>query len=317
MVIAYILFALAGIMLVSIPAVYIYRHYKNKKIITLAEEDQIRKNTEAENNKDFLFETCDFLVNFEKEFGITFFDYVNKFSKKYHVYSSPENGVDNLNTLFQNDNGTDFIVLDHKTEVDSMLCDKTNSSYYSPFFYLFLQYYFSKDLTKTNNLIDALKSVKTSDISPYCFKIDDIWYVKEMVVNEERINYNTNKPSTLGLAAHEAVFGTASAMNKVINSQNTTTRITKKYIEIVFKQNAKRGKLYFKADNEKLIPDFLRDLLLTKNEEIVKANPQINIVEQKQSTSTNLDEIKKLKELLDIGAITLEEFNTKKADLLK
>ncbi|ECJ9746360.1 DUF4429 domain-containing protein [Listeria monocytogenes] len=35
-----------------------------------------------------------------------------------------------------------------------------------------------------------------------------------------------------------------------------------------------------------------------------------------QSGTSNLDEIKKLKELLDMGAITQDEFDTKKANLL-
>ena len=41
-----------------------------------------------------------------------------------------------------------------------------------------------------------------------------------------------------------------------------------------------------------------------------------NQPQQKKNDNTNLDEIKKLKELLDIGAITQEEFDTKKKELL-
>ncbi len=37
---------------------------------------------------------------------------------------------------------------------------------------------------------------------------------------------------------------------------------------------------------------------------------------QKEVNSSNIDELKKYKELLDMGAITQEEFNKKKKELL-
>lgn len=54
---------------------------------------------------------------------------------------------------------------------------------------------------------------------------------------------------------------------------------------------------YFKTENEKT-----NDLL---ENQVIK------------TSNTNLDELKKLKELLDIGAITKEEFEKKKSELLK
>ncbi|MBC1210533.1 DUF4429 domain-containing protein [Listeria booriae] len=44
---------------------------------------------------------------------------------------------------------------------------------------------------------------------------------------------------------------------------------------------------------------------------------KINTESTTQSSTSNLDEIKKLKELLDIEAITQEEFDLKKAELMK
>ncbi|WP_260452071.1 DUF4429 domain-containing protein [Listeria booriae] len=44
---------------------------------------------------------------------------------------------------------------------------------------------------------------------------------------------------------------------------------------------------------------------------------KINTEPTTQSSTSNLDEIKKLKELLDIEAITQEEFDLKKAELMK
>ena len=59
-----------------------------------------------------------------------------------------------------------------------------------------------------------------------------------------------------------------------------------------------------------------------KNAEFIKKyieeyNLRLNQPQQIKNESSNLDEIKKLKELLDIGAITQEEFDTKKKELLK
>jgi hypothetical protein len=42
----------------------------------------------------------------------------------------------------------------------------------------------------------------------------------------------------------------------------------------------------------------------------------INVINNIQQTATNADELKKYKDLLDSGAITQEEFDAKKKELL-
>lgn len=58
-----------------------------------------------------------------------------------------------------------------------------------------------------------------------------------------------------------------------------------------------------------------------KNAEFIKNFIEEQHIKMKQpqivNSSSNLDEIKKLKELLDIGAITKEEFDNKKKELLE
>ena len=60
---------------------------------------------------------------------------------------------------------------------------------------------------------------------------------------------------------------------------------------------------------------FLVDKLPDKDLERMNVLKENN--KDSKSSNSNLDEIKKLKELLDMGAITKEEFEKKKKELLK
>ena len=66
---------------------------------------------------------------------------------------------------------------------------------------------------------------------------------------------------------------------------------------------------WMKYDEENKNAEFIKNY-------IEKYNANLNKPQVIQNTTSNLDEIKKLKELLDMNAITQEEFDKKKKDLL-
>lgn len=130
------------------------------------------------------------------------------------------------------------------------------------------------------------------------------------------------KPSALSNAVHESIFGTAATINKELNRLND-----------VNKANSEPGKIeltilkfYF---NEPLA-----DLVLTCQLSDAYSERELRVIdelkrkidERKESIKLNelnnnskdvFEEIKKLKELYDLSIISKEEFEEKKAELLK
>lgn len=66
---------------------------------------------------------------------------------------------------------------------------------------------------------------------------------------------------------------------------------------------------FFYLSDRNAISDEIRNLLVDRQS-------KVSLAEVVAERSTNADELKKYKELLDIGAITQEEFDTKKKELL-
>ncbi|WP_304341235.1 SHOCT domain-containing protein [Metaclostridioides mangenotii] len=125
-----------------------------------------------------------------------------------------------------------------------------------------------------------------------------------------------------------ALFGGTGAVVGSVTGKKTTKKLIKslkikitindlsnptEYIELIKKDTKTDSKEYKKAYETaqeilSMLTNMKNNHKTTKDKEIVSENNQPEV--------SNLEQIKTLKELLDIGAITEDEFNTKKKELL-
>jgi len=173
---------------------------------------------------------------------------------------------------------------------------------------------------KSNEALEIYKTAKVEDFKEFLYSLDDLLYIAESFDCKVQTLYGTaKKPSNLSLSVTESLFGTAAAMNKLNNnSRGDLTFKDDFYIKkFIFSESSGLPAVYcvyptpnsFSADAKKLFEQKSYEHYqekLTKN----------NTVTSNTNTITSLDEIKKLKELLDCGAITQEEFDAKKKELL-
>lgn len=148
------------------------------------------------------------------------------------------------------------------------------------------------------------------------FSYDEILYIEKFIrIKGEEKTFN--KTSNLGLAITEEVWGVAAANRKANQSSITYKTPDIIYYKIVLNSSSMVEPILIE---EKKIPKSLIDkkfdeLLFIKTKEAYFTKKNNNTSSTSQ-TSSNLDDLKKLKELLDAGIITQEEFEAKKKQIL-
>lgn len=192
-------------------------------------------------------------------------------------------------------------------------------------FYCYLQDNLSIKMGRDGNEF-AIWSTKGeySDVYP----IDDMWYYtiteKKYTFDFSSSTYNKS-PSRLGIAIDEAIWGTAAATAKAIEKQQKQqTADVRSFVDRkaeIFFNNPKISKITISIDSG---IDALKRIFPDKDESVVFLNQSNNsqpqkvqeVPSQQTAQANNIEMLKKYKELLDMGAITQEEYDAKKAELL-
>lgn len=142
------------------------------------------------------------------------------------------------------------------------------------------------------------KLVKSSELL-YVEYIEDIYNMD--------FSYSNKKPSKMDLALTEELFGTAAAINKVIDANTQKiVRINRQYYKFVFKND-----IFY-------MPKSIDTNKVAYNLSLEKSKDKYEkaLINNKKSSSSPLDEIKKAKKLYDEGILTEEEFNKIKKKLI-
>lgn len=185
----------------------------------------------------------------------------------------------------------------------------------------FEEIFFGPD--KSNRALEIYETAKAADFKEFLYSLDDLLYIAESYDCKVQPHFGIEKkPSNLSLSVTESLFGTAAAMNKLNNeSRGNLTSKDDFYIKkFIFSESSGLpavycvypAPIYFRDDAKKL---FEQKSYEHYQEKLTKINTFISNTNT-SNTISNLDEIKKLKELLDCGAITQEEFDAKKKNLL-
>jgi hypothetical protein len=167
----------------------------------------------------------------------------------------------------------------------------------------------SRRLDENERIIDYLLGLTLSGVNP----IQELGFYSGMVILTDKRLF-LFIPSPKGIAGH--VIGCSFEYSSSLDN----------VIEIIIKRNLTshnftlrdKGGLFKPTTNLKIIEDdseiqrFITSFDKQKNYNIGSPNPNVQNIIQ----SDNLDKIKKLKELWDMGAITQDEFNSKKQNLL-
>lgn len=224
-------------------------------------------------------------------------------------------------------------------------CEELNSYQTNPFFvktedneYFYM--YFAKDcfvminnhyptdknfqelVGKGNDTILLKKELLCEKVSINDFKIfsyDDILYIETFVEKGEEKTISSKRPSNLSVAITEDLWGTAVANRKANGNTYTYKTPDSTNYKIVFSSSSKlrpiivTDMMKFSYSMKSNLKSKLNDLLInkTKDSYLVKTN-----ITNTTNQNSNLDELKKLKELLDAGIITQEEFDAKKKQIL-
>lgn len=279
------------------------------------QEEKARKEFEAkqmeecEKNKDVDISKLPFCVEFEKEFNMSFQDFKNSF-RKIELSKSPKSTVHQGMFLMYNDKyfyitGGLYLLGYGKKKKPELSIDR----------YEFAEIFLESN--KTDYALKIYEKTKVSDFKYFLYSIDDLLYIKEYNESTEyTFNDTPNKPSSLSLAVTESLYGTAAAMNKINNNEQRTSKIEYYGLKFYFSENTNLPVLYYVklGDSKYLSPD-VNYLFNLKSYERYQERMLKNSAKE-SNTNSSLDEIKKLKELLDCGAITQEEFDSKKKELL-
>lgn len=159
--------------------------------------------------------------------------------------------------------------------------------------------------------------------------VSDILYY---VISEKESTYtsptSSKSPSRIGIALDEAIWGTAAATAKAVEMQQKQQNVSS------FSITSKKAIIYFKNELKMKpieIPgvsvDDLKEIFPEKDVNVASQPAQPsggaqtqdlqNLAGQQAVQINNIEMLKKYKELLDIGAISQEEFDAQKAKLLK
>lgn len=254
-------------------------------------------------------------------------------------YDEVYNKLVNFN---KNNKYEDFINVDILSISDKKIKDKLGLGYEKLCFYNNELYILSNDfciffsdtyyknyedqMQTIINYIDGNYDVEKNTIVK--IKYDDIiFYIPEGNIDVNTIvsggGMSGNNISGLGAEVYQnnkmpfAPTGDAGAVYSMLKNIKIdpikTDIVTSDNRVVVIKTNKMDLVLSREKDREDLY-SWLVDKMPEKDyERIILKNNEIGV---KSSNSSNLDEIKKLKELLDMGAITQEEFNDKKKELL-
>ncbi|HDX7083455.1 TPA: SHOCT domain-containing protein [Clostridioides difficile] len=167
------------------------------------------------------------------------------------------------------------------------------------------------------------KFIKISDIRKGGEIIETVYATDEIIEFELLEDEESIVSGGLGRAVvGGALFGATGAVVGGVTGKKTTRKIVNtfkikitfnninnplEYINLINTRTKTNSSIYQNACNE--AQEILSVLSI-----IVKNNDKAN--NEQDKTSSSIEQVKGLKELLDIGAITEEEFNTKKKELL-
>lgn len=281
---------------------------KEKQEREYTEKIKAIQRDECEKNKDVDISKLPFCVEFEKEFNMSFQDFKNSFRKIELSKGSKEISYNTSITFIYNDKF--FYIKGRVYGFEKRINEQLSLDEYE-FEEIFLE---SK---KTDYALEIYKRAKVSDFKKFLYSLDDLLYIQKYNETDEFRLSNINKtPSKLSLAVTESFYGTAAAMKK-LNNQNDYVSTTE-YCggKFVFSEKTNLPILYHVSTGKSLIllPDEEK-LFNLKSYEHYQERMLKNSAKE-SNTNSSLDEIKKLKELLDCGAITQEEFDSKKKELL-
>ena len=157
--------------------------------------------------------------------------------------------------------------------------------------------------------------------------VDDILY---WMIKTEESTYtspiSSKSPSRIGIALDEAFWGTAAATAKAMEMQQKQQDVTK------ISCTTRKAIIYFKYESQikpfttlsESDTESLKEIFPEKDANVASQLAQQsggaqmqNLASQQAVQINNIEMLKKYKELLDIGAISQEEFDAQKAKLLK
>lgn len=303
------------VMISILVGAYIYEYKKkdNSNEKTTFDFDQDKKELEEmekaieeknkkedQKNKDIDISKFPFCIEFEKEFNMSFQDFKNSLKKI--KLSKDSKRYDSITFIY---NDKYFYVeglYGYDKEVDAQSTLSKNE--------------FEEIITnsnKTDYVLKVYEKAKVSDFKKFLYSLDDLLYIQKYNDVDEWGSAKT--PSKLSLAVTESLYGTAAAMKK-LNKQEESNKTYYCGGKFVFSEKTNLPILYCVSMGKSLI-------LLSDEEKLFNLKSYERYQERmlkdsvkESNTNSSLDEIKKLKELLDCGAITQEEFDSKKKELL-
>lgn len=158
--------------------------------------------------------------------------------------------------------------------------------------------------------------------------VDDIlyWMIKTEESTYTSCPTSSKSPSRIGIALDEAIWGTAAATAKAMEMQQKQQDVTK------ISCTTRKAIIYFKYESQikpfttlsKSDTESLKEIFPEKDANVASQLAQQsggaqmqNLASQQAVQINNIEMLKKYKELLDIGAISQEEFDAQKEKLLK
>ena len=263
-------------------------------------EEEERKEKEQEKRlkehskiiKENNLEEVQFNKEFKREFGISFLEF--KKSKK------PKS------ILLYNEETSKFYIFEKivlMTKEYFLLYDK--SSITPDFAKL------TESVFWNNSMLDIYKRISIKDVKKVLYPYDNLEYVEFIEDVEEKTGSTVTQYQ---LEKHEFFHGTASAMKKAQDSTFTYKNDRSKVL-FYFSSNMHIGPLENNVGKQpNQFPSELLTIWNDKNINRVQTKALINNKENQKDKS--LQKIRELKQLLDEGIITQEEFDIKKKELL-
>ncbi len=270
---------------------------KQNKIKKKREKEEIEKNSSID------LSTLPFSKKFKEEFDIDFFEFKNGLNK---IYLSHEPMKSDISDYLINDV---FMYNDHYFYLYDPCTDDCSEN---------KSYLLMGNDIKTDFLIELYKKTEISDFKNRLYSIDDLLYINVYTDKDEIFN---TQPSNISLAIKESIYGTAAAMKSLMNSKEKSDTFSIKYYigKFIFSEKTNLPVMY----SLNLVPPYQNKDKNLYNQKTVEHyqekidNRSIENGKTVDNDNYNLEKIKKLKELLDCGAITQEEFEKKKKELLE